>query len=462
MRLQGETCAGALAPERDGQQDERRLEANFGLVGPRPDQKAQRHKQRVRAPFLQGAAGAPEQFHQPHFQFLFLQPDKHLAPPQRFCSVRAAQVFQAARLVQCLAARVLAVHQLGAGQQFEGAAFGHRVFQRRCGHLQQQRLLALLEVQQRIAQRQVQQLSLPARQPVLGVEFSGWHLGRRAGRGVWQVGRFFDGEGVFPSLGQWLRVGAGLRQCQRPDARHAGAPDVHQPLELRILGALQLAVALGNRLAEAHRLALRCQGGFKHQHFLQLQALAHGRGVVHHGGVKGFLVQPHPDKGMAPGEDQHRVQVRLLQAGGKQQRQVQAGGQPRVQHLAGAAHLLAGVLETGRRQRVVQLFLQHGAPQGRCQLPHALGALPVAIDGAGLARRLQHQRRAFQQPVHRRVVGLHKSRHHGRHLAQAAPLVARQQFHGAVVRCQQGGGLVWCQAAVQLKMQHGRFGLRQA
>ncbi len=110
----------------------------------------------------------------------------------------------------------------------------------------------------------------------------------------------------------------------------------------------------------------------------------------------------------------------------------------------------------------MQLFLQHRRPNGRRQLPRALGALAVAVHGARLARRLQHQSRAFEQPVNRRVVGLDKCRHHLGQIAQTAPLVARQQFDGAVVRGQHDVVRLRRWAAVQRKVQHRRLGLAQA
>ena len=200
--LQREARAGAFALQRDGQQDERRLGAHVGLVGPRPGQKTQRNEQGIGTAFLQRVARTPVQLHQPQVQLLAVQPHKHFAPLQCLGSVRALQVFQAARLVQGLAARVLPVHQQGAGQQFQGLALGQRIFQRRRSHLQQQRPLALLEVEQRIAQRQVQQLSLPARQPVFGVQLGGRCFCSGACRQ--QIGRLFDGEGGSLPFGGWF------------------------------------------------------------------------------------------------------------------------------------------------------------------------------------------------------------------------------------------------------------------
>ena len=473
MRLQREARARALALQRDGQQDQRRAHAYIGFVGPGPDQKSQGHEQGVGAAFLQRVACAAKQLHKAAVQLQRLQVDEDLAPLQRLFGVRAAQVFQAARLVQLLAARVLALHELGAGQQLEHLALGQRVLQRGRGHLQQQRFLAGLEVEQGIAQRQVQQPALPARQPVLGVQLGRGHF---AGlRRLQELGRRLHGEGwlglAFTGLGRGvLRPG----QRQRLDALHARAPHIHQQLELVLMLLRQLARTLGNGLAEGHGLALRGQRGLENHQLLQLEPLAHGRDVIDHGGREFLLAQPQSHKGMAPREHQQRMQVRLLQAGGEQQRQVHAGGQPCIQHLGRTADLLARMLEAGRWQRIVELFLEHGRPDGGGQFPGPLRTLLVAVDGAGLAPRLQRLGGALEDAVHGRVVGLHKGRHHLGQMPQPAPLVARQQLQRVLVAGQQHCGLAlfgWVHVGfahrgrmdtAQLQPQHGGLGLGQA
>ena len=302
MRVQRETRAGAFALQRDRQQDQRRLDAHLRFVGPRPHQKAQCDEQRIGAAFLQRIARAPVQIDQPHVQLRLGQPDKHLFALQGFGGVGGLQIFQAACFVQWLAARVLPVHQLARRQQLDGLALGQSIFQRRRGHFQQQRFFARLEVQQHIAQRQIEQLALPARQPVFRVQLSGGDVFQALGAG--QLGRVFDGAGGPRPFRRQQRIGPGLGQRQRFDARHACAADVHHALKFTVLFFRQLAYCLGNRLAETHRLALRHQRGFKHQQLLQLQALAHGGDIVHHGAGKFLIAQPHPGKRMALGKDQ--------------------------------------------------------------------------------------------------------------------------------------------------------------
>ena len=321
VRLQRKARARAFALEQHRQQNQRRFDAHLGLVWARPDQKAQRDKQRIGAALLQRIARPPVQIHQPHVQLLVFQADEDFFALQGLGSVRAVQIFQTARLVQLLAARVLADHQLAAGQQLDALAGGQRVFQRRSRHFQQQRAFALAKIQQHVAQRQIEQLALPARQPVFRVEFGGGDFGQR--RIAQQSRRVFDGDGhalqALAVHGRW-RWGDGFGQRQRADARHAGAFDIDHQLEFVVLGLGQLARGLGDGLAKAHRLALRGQGGLKHQHLLQLHALAHGGDVVNDAAGKHLFAQPDTDKGVAARKHQQRAEAGLLQAGRKQQR----------------------------------------------------------------------------------------------------------------------------------------------
>ena len=87
--------------------------------------------------------------------------------------------------------------------------------------------------------------------------------------------------------------------------------------------------------------------------------------------------------------------------------------------------------------------------------------MAVAVHRTGLASRFQHQRRAFEHLVNRRVVRLDKGGHHFGQVAQPAPLVARQQLDGVVAAGQHRVNAFSAQALVQRKVQHRRLGLRQ-
>ena len=112
-------------------------------------------------------------------------------------------------------------------------------------------------------------------------------------------------------VSHWLRRGQWL------DARHTCPLHIHDQLELVILIFGQLAVALGNGLAEADGVALSRQGGLEDQHLLELEALAYSGDVVDDRGRELFIAQPQAHKGMTVGEDKQRVEVCLFQAGCK-------------------------------------------------------------------------------------------------------------------------------------------------
>ena len=158
-------------------------------------------------------------------------------------------------------------------------------------------------------------------------------------------------------------------------------------------------------------------------------------------------------------EHDERVQVRLLQACREQKRQVQAGGQARFGHLAGAPNLLPGVLEARRGQRVVQPHGNHRAPDRRRQLPRALGSVLVAIDGGALPSAVQHTGGRLEHTLDRRVVGLHEGGHHVGQLADAGPLIAGQQLDDHVQRAQH---LVGLRTLHEFEDHSGLFGLGQA
>ena len=137
---------------------------------------------------------------------------------------------------------------------------------------------------------------------------------------------------------------------------------------------------------------MRHQRGFEEDQLFELDALAQRRDVIDNRCRKLFRPQPHANEGMTLKEDDQRVEVRLLQAGGKQERKIHAGGQARLGHLAGPANLLPSVLEARWRQGIVQPHGDHRAPDCRRKFPGPLGAMLVTIDGRALADLVKHTR----------------------------------------------------------------------
>ena len=212
-------------------------------------------------------------------------------------------------------------------------------------------------------------------------------------------------------------------------------------------------------MRKRRRRSMRGDGRLEQQEFLELDALAQRRHVIDHRGRELFGFEPHASESMALRENQQRIEPRLLDGGAEQQRQVEAGRQPAVGNLRRPADFLAAVLETGRRQRVVQAHRRDRAPDCRCQLPGAFGAGLVAIERRVLVVSAQHLGRPFEHALHRGVVRLHECGHHVGQLGQAAPLVAGQQVDRPVEPEQL---FVSVAATTQRKSDRRLFGLRQS
>ena len=215
---------------------------------------------------------------------------------------------------------------------------------------------------------------------------------------------------------------------QRLDALHACAADVDRQLEGLFFVFSNLLRRMLRGKAERRCRPLGGQRGFEQQQFLELDPLAQCRDVIDDGGRELLGPEPHASEGMALGEHHQGVQAGLFNGRAKQQGQVQTGGQAGLSDLARPAYLLPGVLETGRRQGVVQTHGGHGAPDRRTQLPGALAATLVAVQRRALAVLAKDLGGLLEQSFNGRLVGLHEGRHQVWQVGQAAPLVARQQF----------------------------------
>ena len=148
-------------------------------------------------------------------QFLLFEPNEDFAALQRIVRMRLAKVFQCSGFVKLLASRVLALHPHWAGEQLDRLPFRQGIFQFWRGHVQQQRLLPLPEVQQRVSQRQVEQFALPPGEPVFRVEF---RSGRFDDGFVGEVWCVLDADCGLRLRRIWWRCDRRGRLSQRLDA----------------------------------------------------------------------------------------------------------------------------------------------------------------------------------------------------------------------------------------------------
>ncbi|WP_238260368.1 hypothetical protein [Methylobacterium mesophilicum] len=123
-----------------------------------------------------------------------------------------------------------------------------------------------------------------------------------------------------------------------------------------------------------HRWRIRReQGRLDEDEILEVAPLAEQLHVVDGRAGEVVVLQPDTDEGMAGREHQHGVQPSLLETGGVEQREIEAGADLALQHVARAADFLASSLEARGRQDV-------GDPPICNRRPDRLGQLP----GAGL------------------------------------------------------------------------------
>ena len=241
MAHQPEAGAHRLAQQRHRHQQDRREMRGLRTFGIGPAQQAECEEQRVRTPFLQTFARLAEQVGQRRVQVLGREPDQQFAVGQRTACHLVPGCLAGAVAMDLGRARILAVHDLRLGAQPELAAVGQRILQRgEVGRGDAQRRLRRLEVEQPVAQGQVEQLRLPLRQPSL------WRV---VGAGVddlqqcrverGQVGHGLDGggrstcRGTAPAASRSRRVACGTvagsrhrARRQWPDVERARAPDV--------------------------------------------------------------------------------------------------------------------------------------------------------------------------------------------------------------------------------------------
>ena len=389
----------------------------LGPFGVGPAQQPEGEEQGVRATFLQPLARLAEQAGQRGIEVLGREPDQQFAPGQ--C---AARHLVPGRLAGAVAqdfgrARVLAVHDLRLGAQAELAAIGQRIFQRGevgCGDAQ--RRLRRLEVEQPVAQGQVEQLRLPLRQPALG---------RVVGAGVddpeqcrverRQVWHGLDGaSGCCRGAVGGRRGGVARRAAavhchrlrrQRPDMHRARAPDVDRIQELSAIGEVALPLLERDTQRWPLRRVLCDAGGLEHQQLAARHPLAHRLHVIDQRIRERGVVQPGTDPRMAFLQQHHGPEAGLFQAGGEQHGQVEAAAHPVLEDAARRAHLLPVGAERGRRLDILQPLVAYGGVERRHLLPYRLAAFRlVAVHRQPRLRRLQQLRSLAHQRIDRRVV----------------------------------------------------------
>ena len=117
-------------------------------------------------PFLKGGSGEPEQLGQPALELLVGDARVQVAPLERLEHVAATAIVMMMFGEQFGAALIALAQHVGPGEQLELLARAQKILKaRRIGALERDRLFGVLEVEQLVAERQVEQPALPRLQP---------------------------------------------------------------------------------------------------------------------------------------------------------------------------------------------------------------------------------------------------------------------------------------------------------
>ena len=430
MAYQAKAAAHRLALQRDRNQEQRRQVHRLGIVGLGPAQQADRQVERVGAALFQpGPGGAVDRqqvavqrvLRRPRQQFPVAQGlQRHVVERRAACALR----------VHLRHARVGAFHQFGQRPDLELGAVGQRVFEPgQVGRDELQRGLGRLEIEQPVAQRQVEQPRFPGGQAPLGRVVRA-RIKRRQRIGVKRRQQRHCLDGRRSALGQRLARHAGKRaRWQRPDLRFACAVDVDGITKAGVFEQLGMALLHGDPQRRPLAGVPGHAGGFKHQQLAAVDALANRLHIIDQHIGKRRQVQPDADPGMAFLQQNDRAQAGLLQTGGKQHRQVQAGGDARLQDTVGRADFLAVAAEGSRRLDVFEIFRRDRAVDAGHLFPDHIAAFRlVAVHrqlGVGGA---QQPGRLANQAIDRRMVGHAKSRQQFGQRARSGPLVIGQDL----------------------------------
>lgn len=419
--------AAPLQPDR--QQDQRRaIPARVGR-GLLPEQEADREKQGVGAALGQIEPGLAIELDQLRVELGGVAGRQQFAPLQRRTRVGFVQHDAGALGME---RRVAAggAGEVGRADDAEAASLGQLVLQpRRIGTVEADRGRARLDVEQPVARGKVQQLALPALQSPFG------GAGSRVRLGQVEVGerrRSFQriAGRVRRRLRFWRHGGARVGHRERPDALHARAADIDRGDERAFALLVDQPGGVGDRAREAGGRCAGRQSRLEHDQLVQRDPLAQRSRVGDEQGRELLRLEPNAGKGVTLRHHQHRVQPRLFQRCGEQQRGVEAGREPALEHLARRADLLTLQLEAGGRLGIGQPQPGHRRPDCRRELVHAGARLGlVAIDAVGLARAAQHLACRLEQSADCGIVGKREGCEQLRHRRRSAPFVAGEQLH---------------------------------
>ena len=320
-----ETGPHRLPLKRDRDQQNRRQVAALRAFVFRPAQQAERDVKRVGTALLQAGTGSREDAKQSLVEFLALHIRKQLAVAKRAQRHVVERSPPAPAGVHLRHARVLTFHQRGPRPDLEVFPISQRILQQgETRSSETQGGLRGLEVQQLVAQRQVEQPGLPFGEPPFGrvvhrqVHHHRGHVQFREHRC-----RLDARSDILAQLRRSFHHRHTRRQGLNLDFARAmnvdGIPEHIFRQQMRTTGL--------HRDAQAGPLTVvrRNARGFEDQQLTTVDTFAHGLNIIRQRIRKARLVQPDADPCMAVLEQHHRAQTGLLETRCEEHRQIKAG-----------------------------------------------------------------------------------------------------------------------------------------
>ena len=346
VQLQPEARAHAGAFQRDRHQQQRGAVSGLALL-PGPREEADREVEDVGPTLLEAVAGQAKEIEQAAVELGLGRGGVDLPPGERRLEIAAPTVVVMPAGVEVGAALVGPAQYVRDRLQAELLPGREAVLQGPGRDtFEHDRALAGLEVQELVAERQVEELALPALHPA---DWSLWGLIGRRSRFLIEAGRC--GERLVERCRRCRRevCRPALTEIHRADAAPPAAPNIDCDFEWGGRVVLDLGATLRDRDLERRRRVVGQQCRLDEDEVLQVPALAQELHVIDGRTGEILVLQPQTDEGVALRQHQDRVQARLLQAGGVEKREIEAGADLAIQDLARTAHLLAGLLEARRR-----------------------------------------------------------------------------------------------------------------
>ncbi len=397
---QGKRLARRRPRELGRDQYERRQPALFAALALVPGQKPQRDTQRVRPGLLQALPRRPRNLGKPRLELLprlvgVKNPVLHPG-----AQVLRLHILAGARLELRRVARIVFRKRLGLRAQLESLPLGEQILEPRdIRAIEPQRLLRRPKVQKPIAQREIEELSLPHIEPrqsrlrgVIGLDIGlGIPLARLRDRPLEDLRSFHLRRRLFFAC-RLRRDRRRRKRCLRHPRRQRQKP--LDPRGAHIDPALEALVV--TKIAKRRRLGLverndgpgRHRGRVERRHRVERDMLAKTRHVVRNPFGKLLPAQPHAREGMTLHQKEQRMKPRLLQTTGDKHREVQTRPHPMGQHHIRRADLLPDLLEARRRIHVRNVQALQRRIHRRRDRPHALRVLRLISVERRIARLL--------------------------------------------------------------------------